>query len=278
MNTYVFSNTNASVPNDRFGIMVCFTGEEGIVQEMAEWFHNHDVDGQIDSSFVKLLRESDIKLDIFCVEYYYYFLCSYLALILKIKDDLSSVLDFVDAYIMAKKGDVLAIPLDSISPRSLIMLHDDLVETVFMEKKPVYFPIINKLKSFNEIPDDVVERICNTDYRKMFCGYLYEQLYRNSENNSNKRVLMPIDVLDFFQACFERENRENKLEPSVLNGDLIRMMLESMCNSIDNSLRTIYNRDDNASVVIPEDIKEIIAENLFNHVWMASFWPVSYFF
>ena len=83
MITYCFTNLPGISPSDRYGILVCLSGEENIVRDLAKWFSEQTKNGENTNAFYELLNKSEIRVDVYCVEFFFYFLGLYLTSIAK---------------------------------------------------------------------------------------------------------------------------------------------------------------------------------------------------
>lgn len=278
MISYSYSNINIRSihTSKKFEVMVSISGEENAIRDFVHWFSTQvDKNPQINILF-EILKGSDIQVDYYCTEIYYYYLCLYLMSIGRGRKDvsISSIIDFVNYFLKNNKGESMAFSLENMDLSTYRMLNERMIHAFSSNKTPSFIPILNTLKDLSMDSDTLLERTKTYNYEFYIINYFNKVLLDDMKNRQISEGKLSDSLYHQIRRHFNDYNKSVVL--SVLEeDDEIIAVLDSLSNTVYNVMRRIYDRGE-SDISLPSEIREYLSSNAVRHTWMASSWTLSY--
>lgn len=277
MITYIYSNIDWDQLRERFGVIVSIRGEKEVIDDLAIWYSmQQEKNDQSYSTFLELIDRSRVEVDIYCVEVAFYFLCLYLTLLNDYKGDIPSVVDFSDTYITNKKGNISSIPLDNLTPDSLLRLNLDLVQTVTVKMKSSFSYWINRLNEHGSETERLLKTISEFNYKQSLFCYLFDRLYEDLKrrDNGNDIIQFSSNTINSIESFCEFDHENNPLNYSVIEDKRVMSVLQSLNTMINDILQVAYDKDEKSDTILAGQ-RTLMVNNMIKNVWMTSSWTSS---
>ena len=272
MRSYSFSSLDGIVLSDRFQTVVSITGDEGAIQEIAQWYSDQTTEDCYHSALINMLRSRDVHVDLHCVEVRYYSLCVYLISLCRSSDDIPSVISFVDMYLSETKCNPSCYFSNGLQSESIRLLNSDLLSFLNEKNIPSYSKIKQKIESWNLDSDGESDASLKKDYQYEVFRYLYISLMQDLTSKECPEV----DISMSFFHLFKDYKDNYSIVLSLLPDNNISRVLDALNCEFLNSLERVYNREQ-GPVDIKNDVRDIMLKSGINHVWMTSSKVMSFF-